>query len=527
MDNAEVQVRRNHEPRATDHGPWATGNGQQTTDHGLLITDANRHFAWELFSAGSPVKKDGKDLHEVPVAVCGAWVKNGHTFKITFQDLQTMLRNFDKRRNEMVVIDYEHASEDPSVARGGPVPAAGWIHELFLERAPSSPGTKRKRHPEIPAADTLLARVEWTPEAKELIHSGQYRFFSPSIDWGARDKVTGKAQGATLTSGALTNHPFLEELPPLMLTDLEAVEAEAGANPREIAEPAPARDGTNASGKGETEMEAKRLSIRMLTEGTHAGHHGIFYGDELVGYMTDADFCHYAEKHLAGGAVAPPPPAAQRSTEGGTGAEPLPAVQEGARSSGDGAALSALFAERVGATGAALEEIRDLVESARRAQAREQEASARALILSEVVPDGRLRVERALELARAQKISLADYVAVEAAERALDHAVVEGKILPRDRHFFFRDALERPREFKDYVEGAAAVVRLGSAGIGSGEPVPVDQEVDLGARRLMSEQKISYGKALKALFRENPALEARYRAAHRPELKPDGESVMQ
>jgi hypothetical protein len=465
-------------------------------------TPEARHFAWELFSAGTLVKRDGKNLNEVPVAVCGAWVKDGHTFDIRFEDLQAMLSNFEKRKNEMVVIDYEHASEDPAVARGGPVPAAGWIHSLSIAdgRLPIAAGSGHSRESGNPPC--LIAHVEWTPEAKDLIHSGQYRFFSPSIDWGARDKLTGKPQGATLTSGALTNHPFLEELPPLMLTDLKAAPLSTEAQSEKAA-----REPDSASGEGETDMEPKRLSIRMLTEGPQAGHHGIFYGDELVGYMTDEDFCHYAQKHLAGALPA---------------AAPAPAA-----AASEAAALSGLFAERVGAGGAAIEDIRGLVECGRNAQARDQEGASRTLILSEVVRDGRLRVERALELARDQKISLADYVAVQAAERALEGAVAAGKILPRDRHFFFRDALERPREFKEYVERAAVVVRLGSNGIGSGESVPVDQEVDLGARRLMSEQKISYGKALKALFRENPALEARYRAAHRPELKPDGETAMQ
>jgi len=499
-----------------NQGPRTKDDRQRAGDDGLPSTAAGRHFAWELFSAGWPVNRGGKNLYEVPVAVCGAWVKDGHTFAIRFEDLQSMLQNFEKRRNEMVVIDYEHASEDPAVARGGPVPAAGWIHDLFLQRAASQggPGRGQGAHG-LPDRDCLTALVEWTPEAKDLIHSGQYRFFSPSIDWGARDKLTGKPQGATLTSGALTNHPFLEELPPLMLTDLTAIagptpgSAEgAGPTPHEITGPA-ARPGQAPAlhSEGEKDMEPKRLSIRMLTEGPHAGHHGIFYGDELVGYMADEDFCHYAQKHLAG-AVAQSAPA-----------------QVAAAS--ETAALSGLFSELVGAGGAAIEDIRGLVERGRNAQARDQEAASRTLILSEVVRDGRLRVERALELAREQKISLADYVAVQAAERALDGAVAAGKILPRDRHFFFRDALERPREFQEYVEGATVTVRLGSDGIGSGESVPVDQEVDLGARRVMIEQKISYGKALKALFRENPALEARYRAAHRPELKPDGETAMQ
>jgi hypothetical protein len=38
----------------------------------------------------------------------------------------------------------------------------------------------------------------------------------------------------------------------------------------------------------------------------------------------------------------------------------------------------------------------------------------------------------------------------------------------------------------------------------------------------MSEQKVSYGRALKLLFRENPALEARYREAHSRRLDTSG-----
>ena len=237
-------------------------------------------------------------------------------------------------------------------------------------------------------------------------------------------------------------------------------------------------------------MEPKRLSIRKLTEGTFSGHHGVYSGDELVGYMTDEDFSQYVEKH---------PPATMGPDEGAA-----------AGSTG----LSTLFAERVGARGSELEEIRGLVEAGRRAQAGETESAARALILSEAVENGRVRSERALELARDRKITLADFVAVQAAERVLDGAVEAGKILPRERQFFFRDALERPREFSEFVDRAAPVVRLGSDGIASGEVVPVDIEVDRGVRLLMSDQKLSYGKALKALFRENPGLESRYRRAH-------------
>jgi hypothetical protein len=188
-----------------------------------------RHFAWQLFSVGPAVRRNGKELYQVPVAVSGMWAKAGRNFAITRQDLGDIVQNFEKRKNEMVVIDYEHASEQPEVARGGPVPAAGWIHGLFVVRGASGTATGNEGR----TRQTLTALVEWTPEARELIRSGQYRFFSPSIDWGACDKNTGSTQGATLTSGALTNHPFLEELPPLMLTDLgtpaAAVRNESGA----------------------------------------------------------------------------------------------------------------------------------------------------------------------------------------------------------------------------------------------------------------------------------------------------------
>lgn len=456
----------------------------RSPDYGKRKPAIDRHFAWELFSTGPTVRRNGKKLYQLPVALCGSWVKDGRHFSISPRDLRDMMENFDKRKNDMLVIDYEHASEQPEVARGGPVPAAGWIHELFIDHVASAALAKNGGDEVV-----LKALVEWTPEASGLIESGRYRFFSPSIDWGARDKETGKPQGATLTSGALTNHPFLEELPPLMLTDLRA------------ASPAGSNRGTGASrergsDKGETTMEMKRLSIRRLEDGPHAGHHAVFYGDDVVGYMTDEDFTKYAQKHLAGGANA--------AGDGIQAGEIQP----------DEASLSMLFAKRVGAPGAGLDDIRGLIEAGRLGRAQQTEASSRRLVLSEVVRDGRVRPERALELARDQKISLADYVAVQSAERALERAVDQGKILPRDRHFYFRDALERPAEFAAFVERAAPLVKLGSEGIGSGEAVPIDQEVDLGVRRLMSEHKISYGKALKALFREHPALEARYRTAH-------------
>ena len=58
-----------------------------------------------------------------------------------------------------------------------------------------------------------------TARARKLIEQSEYRYISPAINWAGRDKRTGKIDGTTLTSVALTNRPFLEELPQIRLSD--------------------------------------------------------------------------------------------------------------------------------------------------------------------------------------------------------------------------------------------------------------------------------------------------------------------
>jgi len=94
-----------------------------------------------------------------------------------------------------------HASEMPEVARGGPVPSAGRIVKLRSNGA-------------------LYAGIEFTARALAHIKAKEYRFVSPAIAWGMKDKATGEDQGTTLTSLALTNRPFLEELPPIKLSEI-------------------------------------------------------------------------------------------------------------------------------------------------------------------------------------------------------------------------------------------------------------------------------------------------------------------
>jgi phage I-like protein len=133
--------------------------------------------------------QDDNKLYDLKIAVVGKW--KGHIkgpFELTFQDLEQIKANFEKMDIE-VVCDYEHASLYEEKA-----PASGWIKELFF---------KDKE---------LWAKVQWLPDALELIKGEEYKYHSPVLDPQTIDQVTGDNLGWSLHSVALTNRPFFEEL---------------------------------------------------------------------------------------------------------------------------------------------------------------------------------------------------------------------------------------------------------------------------------------------------------------------------
>ena len=164
-------------------------------------------------------------LLRVPLAITGKWVRGKTEFAITRADLESIVRNFRERQNGEINVDYDHASEMPEVAAGGPVLSAGRIVRLDPPEAQrGSEFGVRGSGPEspIPNPESRFLLYGWfepTPRARELLQNREYRFISPAIEWAARSKRTGKPQGTTLTSVALTNRPFLEELPQIRLSD--------------------------------------------------------------------------------------------------------------------------------------------------------------------------------------------------------------------------------------------------------------------------------------------------------------------
>lgn len=97
-----------------------------------------------------------------------------------------------------IAIDYDHQSESAE-DKSGPVPAAGWIHELAIRDG------------------AIYGRVTWTQQAAGLIAAAEYRYISPVFNF---DKKTGIV--VRIVGAGLTNRPNLF---------LEAIAASRGGGP--------------------------------------------------------------------------------------------------------------------------------------------------------------------------------------------------------------------------------------------------------------------------------------------------------
>jgi phage I-like protein len=161
-----------------------------------------------MFAPGLVELSDSDGPAWIQVAQAGEYFKSGYPFKLNAQVFTDIITNFNTTKNRVIPIDFEHASEADATEGEIPIrgaPAQGWITKLEMRED----------------GESLWALVDWLPLARQYIKSGQYKFFSPAIRFNARDKTTGKVIGARMTSGALTNNPFLDGMVPLAARDFE------------------------------------------------------------------------------------------------------------------------------------------------------------------------------------------------------------------------------------------------------------------------------------------------------------------
>lgn len=133
------------------------------------------------------------------------YTKEGHRGEFTFTeaDADAIIRDFAERGKDLV-IDYEHQTLSGSAA-----PAAGWISSL--SKTPMG----------------LVAKVKyWTEQAAKYLLNGEYRYFSPVLNFSSRrgeaDGGSNRALPASVHSVAITNHPALHNIPALVAADTGA-----------------------------------------------------------------------------------------------------------------------------------------------------------------------------------------------------------------------------------------------------------------------------------------------------------------
>jgi len=388
----------------------------------------------------------------VPLAITGKWVRGTTEFTITRRDLEEIVRNFRERQNGEINVDYDHASEMPDVAAGGPIPSAGRIVRLDPPEArngsrKSEVGNREEPHSLLPPSSSRFLLYGWyepTPRARELVKSREYRFISPAIDWAARSKQTGKPQGTTLTSVALTNRPFLEELPQIRLSDPAFLPVQEGDKRNWKLETGNSKLATRNSGRT-TPVSSFQFPVShqggsmkhvnlSVSDGNIRLLHEDFQGEY---YLTQDDLYSFLSER---------------------GFVPSDA--------GDGAAIT--FAQ------------------------------ARAL-LSEA--EARGKVVPAAEVFRAQ------------AEHALDEAVKAGKILPRQRDDWRRIALSDLPTFRKLMSAQKPLVPVEPVGFSGTAPGDVQVQVKFLAEQRMRERQITFGQALSEIGREQPDLVQQYRRA--------------
>ena len=274
-----------------------------------------------------------------------------------------------------------------------------------------------------------------------MIKNREYRYVSAAFAKDYPDRKTGESQGLTLTSVALTNQPFLDELPEIWLSI--AGTRETGHGTREDPNPVSRNPYPENSPRLSAEQGGSmaKLNLKCSAEGTHEAYDG----DRKVGEIENNYLYDYAAKHVG--------------KEGGSVQGNLSARRTGLAADG-----FATFAREVGAEGRSKEEIRGLVTLAL------HPLEAEVTLLSETIgAGGKLDNNRLDELDDSGMISRSGWRRAKDAEQRVQNAFSRGQITPAMMATGapLRLALSDGAAFKALIEDRPAMVKTNSVvGIG-------------------------------------------------------------
>lgn len=195
----DTRPRRNAQ-RGSGRGPAAAG---RHTDHAMRGGGGDAGHSGDSPSAPRALlatRIGGSDVADASGEPRGEWLLipygqvrverplSGADFVFTPQHARSIVQWFEQLGRKLA-IDYEHQSFDQLNTRpDGLRPAAGWISRL-----------------EVRDDGLWASEVAWTAKARELLRSGEYRYFSPVIYWTDEQQ----SDVAGLGPVALTNDPAM------------------------------------------------------------------------------------------------------------------------------------------------------------------------------------------------------------------------------------------------------------------------------------------------------------------------------
>ncbi len=438
----------------------------------------------------------------IPILVTGSWVKGGREIDFGKEDLEQAVANFEKLASSDLNVDYDHACEDLKRAAGDATPSAGRITRLCPPERFTIPSGPRKGE----EVWMLKGAYQPTDRARQLIRNREYRYVSAAFAKEYPDRASGESQGLTLTSVALTNQPFLDELPEIWLSVAQVpLSGPAAVSQGRTAglESEPRATNTNRLTSAEIEGgNVMALSIKhsLAADGSHV--HEVYDGEKKMGEIPHGQFCNYAAAH---GHLS---------------------VADVVKSETLNKDLSAhfvtTFAKSVGCEGKSAEEIRGLV-----ALATNPPKAEVTLLCETIGADGKFDTVKFNAGCDSNLITRGAERRGRDAEQRVGKALLSGHLTPAmiATGAPLRLALSDADAFKVLVDEAPArvkldaVVGIGGTGAETGESPSqlFSRLVEQKKTHLMSSEKISemeaHRKAGALVAKENPELLKNYRAA--------------
>ncbi len=203
-------------------------------------------------------------LARIPVALVTRGYKGKQRFAVTGEDLRNIVANFRKRKTD-IPLDFEHSTLN--AGSGVPTATAGWLKRL--DDGPDENGV-------------LWGYVEYTAQGRKAVEAKDYKYVSPVIEWGTRDKTTGEQQGATVTSVALTKQPLFENVPSLLLVASESEWRRIAVSVNNTAAGDAYAVAVNA------ELERRRLARGGVRTQASQGHVRLAAGEQLAQRLDQA-----------------------------------------------------------------------------------------------------------------------------------------------------------------------------------------------------------------------------------------------